>query len=117
MMEKRKCPRVAMKSLCVDVSDGVGFSSGNIANFSRAGFCMTDLTKKMNGQVQIMTVVVSGHRKNFKMHVTPRWSTKGGQTLSVGAQIVNIPMGWIEFVISFEPPLPDNLLGGARFIR
>jgi len=107
-MEKRRHPRIALKNLCVDVSDGVGFFTGTISDFSRFGFCMTDLPKRLNGKVNKMIVVISGQGKNFKMNVVPRWSADNNPTKSVGAEILNAPWSWTEFAMKYEPVDQDK---------
>jgi sRNA-binding regulator protein Hfq len=47
--------------------EGVGFFQGVISEVSRFSICLTDLAKKLNWKAKIMTVVVSGQGKNFKM--------------------------------------------------
>lgn len=88
-MKQRNHPRLEIKNLSVDASDGVGFFQGMISDVSRFGVCLTDLPKKLNGKAKIMTVVVSGQGKNFKMSVRPRWSNIDGNGRSVGAEILN----------------------------
>lgn len=74
-MKQRNHPRLEIKNLSVDASDGVGFFQGVISDVSRFGVCLTDLPKKLNRKAKIMTVVVSGQGKNFKMSVRPRCQT------------------------------------------
>jgi hypothetical protein len=51
-VEERRHPRVAIKNLSVDVSDGHRFFSGIEYFVSRFGFCMTDLPKNLNADVK-----------------------------------------------------------------
>jgi hypothetical protein len=102
-MEKRRHPRIAIKNLCVDVSDGHRFFSGTVSDVSRFGFCMTDLPKNLNADVKKMTVVISGKGKRFKMIVKPKWSTRDALTKSVGAEILEVPWDWTEFAMNYEP--------------
>ena len=115
-MENRKCPRVAMKNITVEVSDGVGVFSGNVPNLSRSGLYITDLPKKVNEAAKIMTVVVSGHRQFFKMNVKPKWSTADNFTKCIGVQIVNISVDWTKFIMRIEPVFPDDLWRGYKFL-
>lgn len=108
-MEQRNHPRLEIKNLSVDASDGVGFFQGMISDVSRFGVCLTDLPKKLTGKAKIMTVVVSGQGKNFKMSVRPRWSNIDGNGRSVGAEILNPPWGWTEFIMQYEPKLQDDV--------
>jgi len=113
-MKTRKYPRIPMKNISVDVYDGVGFFSGIISNFSRLGFCMTDLSKKINADFKIMTVVVTCHGKRFKMKATPKWSNKDNLIKSIGAEILDVPFDWTEFVMNFEPVYPSKMWTGIR---
>jgi hypothetical protein len=108
-MEKRHHPRVEIKNISVDASDGVGFFHGVISDASRCGVCVTDLQKKMDVEVKQITVVVSGHGQHFKMNVRPRWSTHNGLNKSIGAEILNAPWGWTEFIMKFEPEKQQNI--------
>ena len=101
-MEKRRSQRIPIKNLAVDAYDGLGFLQGMVANVSRFGICVTNLQRR-KGQPWKMTFIVSGRGKNFKMTVKPRWTIAQGASKSVGAEILELPSGWAEFVMSFEP--------------
>ncbi len=51
-MKQRNHPRLEIKNLSVDASDGVGFFQGMISDVSRFGVCLTDLPKKLNGKAK-----------------------------------------------------------------
>jgi hypothetical protein len=108
-MEKRNHPRIALKNFSVDASDGVGFFQGVISDASRFGLCITDLPKRLNGQAQKMKIIISGPGRNFKMTVRPRWSTDDDGGKSVGAEILNPPWGWTEFIMKFEPQRSEDV--------
>jgi hypothetical protein len=103
-MEKRRYQRMRIKDFTVDVSDGIGFFQGSVADVSRFGLRMIDLPKRINGDAKRMTVVISGKSANYKMKVRPRWQTQDGFTKLVGAEIMDTPWGWTEFVMELEPP-------------
>jgi hypothetical protein len=107
-MEKRIHPRIPLRNLSVDASDGFGFSQGRIADVSRLGLCMTDLPDSLNGQVNKMIAIIRGQGKNFKMTVRPKWSTTDGASQSVGVEIVNPSGDWMEFIRRFEPKTAGN---------
>lgn len=107
-MEKRNHPRIPLKNLSVDASDGFGFSQGRISDVSRLGVCMTDLPETLNGQVNKMIAIIRGQGKSFKMIVRPKWSTTDGVSQSVGAEIVNPPGTWMEFIMKFERNTPQG---------
>jgi hypothetical protein len=113
-MERRKHLRIAMEDLLVDVADGSGFFRGMVSDLSRCGICMSDLPKRLNADADKMTIVVSGKGGNFKMNVRPRWYCHGNARKSVGAEIENIPVGWAEFVMNFEPVLNEDVWGEIR---
>lgn len=106
-MEKRRYPRIIMENLAVDASDGVGFLQGTVADISRFGVCVTNLQQRKSGQPARMTFVISGQGENFKMTVRPRWSVLEGAGKSVGAEIVDPPLRWTEFIMNFEPRARD----------
>lgn len=90
-------------NLLIDVSDGLGFFSGSVNNLSRVGLCMNDLPAKLDQNARRLSIVVSGHGKNFKMVATPRWTEEGKYKKNIGVEIINAPWGWTEFVMSMEP--------------
>ena len=104
-MEKRQHLRIAMENLSVDVSDGAGFFQGMVSDISRFGMCLTDLPKRVNGDAEKITIVVSRRGIHFRMNVRPRWytHTDGGARKSFGAEILAAPLGWTEFVMNYEP--------------
>ncbi len=110
-MDKREYTRIEVDGLGADISDGVGFFPGTISDVSRFGLCMSDLPKRINNKTEKMTVVVSGHGKNFKMLVRPKWSTETGLRKMVGFQIVNTPWAWTDFVMQIEPESEDDVWG------
>lgn len=105
-MEKRRHQRILIENLWADVSDGKGFYSGMVTDLSRFGLRMTDLPAKLDNN-QRLSIVISGHGRNFKMLVKPRWAQKASAQKSVGVEIVNVPWGWTEFVMQMEPPPTD----------
>ena len=101
-MEKRKYMRIGMKTLSVDISDGVGFFSGKVSDASCFGLCLTDLPNHLNEQEKIMTIVVSAREGHFKMNVMAKWSSRENIRKSVGVKIISAPWEWTEFVMKFE---------------
>lgn len=101
--ERRKFQRIPLTDIAVDVSDGKGFFMGAVYDISRFGLCMKEMPLKLKGDVEKMTVIVAGRGGRFKMNVKPRWSTRDDQKKSVGAEILDAPWDWTEFVMKFEP--------------
>lgn len=102
-MGNRVYQRVGVEGLNGDISDGAGFFPGVITDVSRFGMCMVDLPRRVNENTKRMNIVVSGHGKNFKMIVRPRWSDKSGMRKMVGFEILNTPWEWTDFVMNLEP--------------
>ena len=101
-MEKRNHLRIPMKNIWVDIADGVEFSQGVVSDVSRFGICMTGMPKRLNGDAEILTVVVSGDAGSFIMNVRPKWHTHGDARRFVGVEIMDVPRDWTEFVMNFE---------------
>ena len=102
-MEKRIHPRLPLKQLSVDASDGFEFFQGTISDVSRSGLCISDLPRKLNDEAKIMTIIVRGRGKYFEMTVHPRWSNTDSSSKSIGVEIPNPSKSWAEFVMKFEP--------------
>jgi hypothetical protein len=107
-MDRRGHLRIAMDHLSADVSDGVGLFQGMVSDLSRSGIRITDLPKRLNGNVRKMTIVVSDEKNHFKMAISPRWYSEEGWRKSIGAEIINIPWEWTNFVMSFEPAIEKD---------
>lgn len=102
-MEKRRHQRISVHNLSVDASDGVGFLQGAVADVSRFGIGVTNLQRRKGGQPPRMTFVVSGQGASFKMTVRPKWSIIQGAGKAVGAEIIDPPHRWAEFVKRIQP--------------
>lgn len=90
-------------NLRIDVSDGQGSFSGSINNLSRFGLCLSNIPITLDQNAKRLSIVVSGHGKNFKMLAIPRWTLAGAYKKNIGVEIVNAPWGWTEFIRSMEP--------------
>lgn len=109
-MEKRHHPRVAVRNMSVDASDGAGFFHGEIADASRFGICLTDIPNKLDGDTKKMTVIVNGPGKNFKMIVIPRWhATTDRLSKSLGVEIMDPPWEWTEFIMNLEQQPEEDI--------
>jgi hypothetical protein len=106
-MENRYHPRIPVKNFSADASDGDGFFQGMVENISRFGICFKNLPQRINSKSKKIVVVISGNGFNFKMSVRPRWSTLDQQQKSLGAEIINPPWSWTEFVMALEPKNDD----------
>ncbi|EKD39722.1 MAG: hypothetical protein ACD_75C00309G0002 [uncultured bacterium] len=98
-MEKRHHPRIPLRNLFVDASDGFEFCQGRISDISKSGVCMTDLPKSFSGDANELTAIITGRGKYFRMIVSPKWSTSDDIVQSVGAEIIDPPLSWKEFIV------------------
>lgn len=107
-MDNRVYNRIEIDGFNADISDGKGFFPGVIHDISRFGLRMTDLPKRMDDKKQRMTAIISGHGRNFKMVVKPRWAESFGLRKIVGFEIINTPYEWTDFVMKLEPRKVDD---------
>lgn len=112
-MEKRYHPRLPLQYFSVDAIDGAGFFQGEVENVSRVGICIKDLPKRLNNKAQEIIIVVAGNGQNFRLKARPRWSTLDSTANSVGAEIINPPWAWTDFIVSLEPK-PDDVWATVR---
>jgi hypothetical protein len=106
-MEKRRHPRIRVRNLSVDINDGDDFFQGVISNLSRNGMCMTDLSNQLKEDVGTMMIIIQVRDDYLRMFVKPKWFSRGEAIKTIGAEIVNIPWRWKEFVMKHEP-LPER---------
>ena len=107
-MNKRKHTRITIEGLDVDISDGIGFSSGSANNISRFGIGLTNVANKLSIDEDNYTVVISGHNNGFKLKVDPKWEEVNGHSKIIGVEIHNAPLAWTEFVKNLEPKPDDD---------
>jgi len=108
-MEKRRHPRIGVRNLSVDINDGDDFFQGMVSNLSRNGICMTDIPNRLKEKAGTMMVIVQMKDEYLRMFIKPRWSCRGEIVKTVGAEIVNIPWRWKEFVMKHEPLSERNV--------
>jgi hypothetical protein len=102
-MEKRKHPRIIIDDMTIDVSDGIGFCTGEVRDISRLGMCLVNLARRLGKNTDAYTVVASREGKHFKFRVRPKWVVNGPYDKKVGVEIDNVPAQWTEYVIALEP--------------
>ena len=98
-MEKRRHDRVTNQKLLVNISDGAGFYTGTVKDFSRAGLLLDDVPKRLNAKAKNISVIIDNNTNNFKFKAKPRWTKQQAISQLVGFEIVNPPWGWAEYVI------------------
>ena len=101
-MEKRKFPRVAVRGMNIDVSDGIGSCSGMVNDISRHGMCLANLSTVIGKKTDTYTVVVSKDERYFKFLVRLRWVTVERSDKKMGVEIPNVPTKWTDYVMSLE---------------
>lgn len=94
----------------VDISDGSGFFAGTVGDLSHLGMKVDNIPKRLDDTTKLLSIVVSGKGKHFKMKARPRWAISQPISKSVGIEIVNTPSGWAEFVMKFESTRDDELV-------
>jgi hypothetical protein len=106
-METRLYHRVPLKNFTVDASDGDGFFQGMVQDVSRFGICIKNLPQRINDKAKKIIIVVTGNGRTFKMRARPCWGTLDNREKSVGAELINPPWDWTDFVASLEPKIDD----------
>lgn len=106
-MDKRRHPRVTLKDMVADISDGKGFFTGTVHDISRFGLALNDIPAKIDSHAEHLMVIVDGKGGHFRMRIKPRWVTMAGHQKIIGAQIERSPFAWTEFVIRHEPEKDD----------
>lgn len=102
-MNKRQFQRVTAPHLTADISDGHGFFSGHVKDVSRFGLKLDGVHHRLREETKQLSIIVSGQGKNFKIRALPRWVHKQSYSKNLGVEILNVPIGWTEFVMNFEP--------------
>jgi len=106
-MNKRRHPRIAMKGMVADISDGRGFFTGTVHNISRFGLAIEDIPAKINSHVEFLTVIVDGQGGHFKLKLRPKWENVAGRQKLIGGTINHCSMAWTDFVMNLELPTDD----------
>ena len=108
-INKRKHPRMESTQISIDISDGVGVSSGGAVDISRFGMCLVNLSKRLRKDSDNYTVVATTNDgKVFKFKVRPKWEETGMSSRTLGVEIENVPSKWTEYVKSLEPGGKDK---------
>lgn len=116
-MEKRKHPRITIRNLTVDVNDGNEFFYGMIADVSRNGIRINELSGQLDTTAPTIMVVISGKENYFRMFVKPKWWARERGNTTLGAEIVKIPWSWKEFIMKNEPASEEDVSDLVRRVR
>ncbi|WP_310600406.1 hypothetical protein [Desulfobulbus sp.] len=100
MGEKRKHPRMAVRDMSIDVSDGMRCCSGIVQDISEAGLCLADMTSRFGKHIEVYTVVATSGRRSFKFRVRPKWEEAIGLNKRMGVEIKEPSGAWLEYVQS-----------------
>lgn len=104
-MEKRRHERIDNQHILADLSDGTGFFTGTVKDFSRFGLLLDDVPKRLDESLPQVSVVIQNATESFKFKAKARWTKKQALSKMIGFEIVDAPWGWAEFVLENE----DNL--------
>ena len=107
-MDKRQYPRIKVRNMHIDVSDGIGACSGTVHDISRSGLCLFDLPARVGRKSASYTVVVSHGDRLFKFRVRPRWQTAARLYKRMGVEIADPPARWRDYVHALEPVARRN---------
>lgn len=101
-MDQRKYPRVRVRGLSIDVSDGIGCCSAAVSDVSRGGLCLAELAKRFGKKNDKFTVVATNGENHFKFQVKPRWEQAGRWSKKIGVEIDSAPWQWTAYIMSLE---------------
>jgi len=102
MGEKRRHPRLAVRNMSIDLSDGMGCCSGTVQDISLTGLCLDDITGRLGRNINIYTVVATNGHRSFKFRVRPKWEEASGLNKRMGVEIKAPTGAWLEYVRSLE---------------
>lgn len=106
-MNKRKYPRIPIRGLNADISDGKGFFTGKVTDISRFGVSLNKIPNTLDGDADILSVIVDGQGAHFKLLIKQKWESVADNSKIIGGQIENSPWDWTEFVRQLEPEQDD----------
>lgn len=106
-MDKRRHPRIPIRGLSADISDGKGFYTGRVTDISRFGMSLNHISKELDGKADILSVIIDGQGAHFKLLIKQKWENVTGESKIIGGQIENSPWDWTDFVMQMEPEQDD----------
>ncbi len=106
-MDKRRHPRIPIRGLSADISDGKGFFTGSVTDISRFGMSLNHIPSGLDPDADILSVIIDGQGAHFKLLVKQKWESENGSSKIIGGQIENSPWDWTEFVMQLEPEQDD----------
>jgi hypothetical protein len=106
-MDKRRHPRIPIRGLTADISDGKGFFTGSVTDISRFGMSLNHIASGLDPDADILSVIIDGQGAHFKLLMKQKWENENGHSKIIGGQIENSPWDWTEFVMQLEPEQDD----------
>ncbi len=101
-MEKRRYRRIAVHNMRIDISDGLGCSTGTVRDISRNGMRLDNLATRFGRKISTYILVTSIQEKNFKFRVYPRWEESSISTKTMGVEIAEVPRQWLDYIATLE---------------
>ena len=101
-MDLRVHPRIPVQGLLGDISDGKSTCTGVIDNISLSGMSISKLPKTVKNKTQLLSVMVDGGNRYFKLSLKQRWEIENGGNRTIGTEIQDSPWVWNEFVLQCQ---------------
>lgn len=101
-MEKRRHERIESSKILADISDGLGFYTGIVKDFSRSGLLLEDVPKRLDDTSAQVSVIIASGTANFKLKAKKRWTKPQAFSKMIGFELTDAPLGWAEFVMKNE---------------
>ncbi len=101
-MGRRKFSRVKTEGLMVDIESQTDSAVGTVADISDVGIGLENIPHKIQSKEPKLSIMVSGHGEQFRMHIKPKWSVLDGWSTSLGASITTPTQKWMEYVQSLK---------------
>lgn len=106
-MDKRRHPRIPIRGLRADISDGKDFYTGTVMDISRFGMSLNRIPKNLDASADILSIIIDGQGTHFKLLVKQKWENDNETSKTIGGQIENSPWDWTEFIMQLEPEQDD----------
>ena len=101
-MNARVNPRIFVQGLSGDISDGKSSYTGVIDNISLSGMSISKLPKTVDNKAELLSVMVEGGNRYFKLLLKKCWETENEENKTIGTEIQNSPWLWNEFVLQCQ---------------
>lgn len=105
-MDQRKYPRIRVRGMSIDVSDGIGCCSAAVTDVSRGGLCLADMALRFGSKIDRYTVVASSGDHHFKFQVKRCWERLGRWNKKIGVKIDEAPWQWTAYIMALEDRRP-----------